>query len=111
MKFEDYPIQIAPLPEDEGGGYLVTFPDLPGCMADGETIEEAIQEAKDAFTAWTMAEQADKGKLPEPKKYSGQFVQRIPKSLHQQLANRAALEGVSLNQLTTTFIAQGLAAR
>lgn len=111
MKFEDYPIQIAPLPADDGGGYLVTFPDLPGCIADGETIDEAISESKDAFEAWAMAEQQDKGELPKPKTYSGQFVQRMPKSLHQQLASRAAIEGVSLNQLATVLIAQGLSTR
>ena len=111
MKFEDYAIRIDPLPEDEGGGYLVTVPDLPGCMADGETVETAIVEARDAFVAWTMAEREDKGDLPASKAYSGQFVQRIPKSLHQQLARRAAAEGISLNQLAATFLAEGLAGR
>ena len=66
MRFEDYSINISPIPEDEGGGYLVTFPDLPGCIADGETIDEAVAEARDAFAAWTMAEQTDKGALPTP---------------------------------------------
>ena len=56
MRFEDYAINIAPLPAEEGGGYLVTLPDLPGCVADGETIDEAVAEARDAFDAWAMAE-------------------------------------------------------
>lgn len=111
MKFEDYPVNISPIPADEGGGYMVSFPDLPGCMADGNTIDEAIIDARDAFDAWTGAEQEDTGELPAPKTYSGQFVQRIPKSLHQQLAKRAESEGVSLNQLASTFLAQGLARR
>lgn len=108
MRFEDYAIRIEPLPSEEGGGFLVTVPDLPGCMADGETIEQAIAEAQDAFEAWAMAERQDKGDLPTPKAYSGQFVQRIPKSLHRRLATRAAAEGVSLNQLAATYLAQGL---
>jgi hypothetical protein len=37
-----YRFTIRPLPADEGGGYLTEFPDLPGCMSDGATIEEAI---------------------------------------------------------------------
>jgi antitoxin HicB len=37
-----YRFTIRPLREDEGGGYLIEFPDLPGCMSDGATIEEAI---------------------------------------------------------------------
>ena len=109
MKFEDYPINIEPVPKDEGGGYMVTFPDLPGCIADGETMEAAIAEARDAFIAWTTAELEDQGRLQSPKTYSGQFVQRIPKTLHQRLAKRAASEGVSLNQLAAMFLAQGLA--
>ena len=109
MKFEDYPINIAPIPDSEGGGYMISFPDLPGCIADGDSMDEAIAEARDAFDAWVMAEQEDKGQLPTPKSYSGQFVQRLPKSLHRQLARRAESEGVSLNQLATTFLAQGLA--
>ena len=80
-------------------------------MADGETIEQAITEAQDAFEAWAMAERQDKGDLPTPKAYSGQFVQRIPKSLHRRLATRAAAEGVSLNQLAATYLAQGLGGR
>ncbi len=86
----------------------MSFPDLPGCVADGGTMDEAIIEAQDAFAAWVMAEQEDKGELPAPKTYSGQFVQRIPKSLHRQLAERAKTEGVSLNQLAATLLAQGL---
>ena len=109
MKLDDYAIRIEPLPREEGGGFLVTVPDLPGCVADGETVDAAIAEAHDAFEAWAAAEQQDKGTLPAPKTYSGQFVQRIPKSLHQRLATRAAAEGVSLNQLAATYLAHGLA--
>ena len=54
-KFVDYKIEITPLTQEDGGGFLVTFPDLPGCMADGETIEEAIIEAKGAFSCWIEA--------------------------------------------------------
>ncbi len=80
-------------------------------MADGATIDEAIDEARDAFEAWMMAEEEDGRESPAPKSYSGQFVQRIPKSLHMQLARRAAVEGVSLNHLAATLLAQGLASR
>ena len=44
-KFSDYPLEIRPLTAEEGGGILATVPDLPGCMADGETPEEAIADA------------------------------------------------------------------
>ena len=64
MRLEDYAIRIEPLSSDEGGGFLVTVPDLPGCMADGETVEQAIAEAHDAFEAWAMAEREDKAICP-----------------------------------------------
>lgn len=35
----EYPFTIRALADNEGGGYLLEFPDLPGCMADGETSE------------------------------------------------------------------------
>ena len=109
MRLEDHAICIEPLPNEEGGSLLVTVPDLPGCMADGETIEAAIAEAHDAFKAWATAEREDRGDLPPPKTYSGQLVQHIPKSLRRRLATRAAAEGVSLNELATTYLADGLA--
>jgi antitoxin HicB len=39
---------------------------------------------------------------------SNSFVARVPKTVHAQLATRARAEGVSLNALVLTFIAQGL---
>ena len=90
---------------------MVTFPDLPGCVADGGTIDEAIAEARDAFNAWADAEQEDRGDLPAPRTYNGQYVQRIPKTLHMRLAKRAASEGISLNQLAATLLAEGLVGR
>ena len=50
-------------------------------------------------------------KLPKAKTCNGQFIQQVPKSLHMQLVRRAAIEGVSLNQLATALPAQGLGSR
>jgi len=51
----EYRFTVRPLTEDEGGGYLIEFPDLPGCMSDGETIEEAIANGEDAQRGWIAA--------------------------------------------------------
>ena len=67
MKLQHYAIRIEPLPREGGGGFLATVPDLPGCVADGETVDAAIAEAYDAFKAWVAAEQQDRGALPAPK--------------------------------------------
>ena len=112
-KFEDYAIEIKPLKKDEGGGFLVTFPDLPGCMADGDTTDDAIAEAKDAFKCWMKAQKEWGREYPQPKASgtSGKFVQRLPKSLHAKLVRRAKQEGVSLNTLVLAFIAEGIGKR
>ena len=47
-----YAIIIEPLAESEGGGFLVTVPDLPGCMSGGATDAEALENAHDAIEAW-----------------------------------------------------------
>ena len=112
-RFEDYAFEIKPLKEAEGSGFLVTFPDLPGCMADGETPEEALADAKGAFESW-MEAQKDWGRpypAPSSGTMSGKFVQRIPKSLHAKLVRRAKQEGVSLNTLVLTYIAEGIGKR
>ena len=47
-----YPFTIRPLADDQGGAYLIAFPDLPGCMTDGQTPAEAIREGEDALRSW-----------------------------------------------------------
>jgi len=48
----DYPVVIEQLSEEDGGGFIATVPDLPGCMSDGETREEAARSIADAISAW-----------------------------------------------------------
>lgn len=47
-----YPVIVSPLSEEDGGGFLATVPDLPGCMSDGETPAEAIENVEDAIEEW-----------------------------------------------------------
>lgn len=108
-----YPFEIRPLSEEEGGGYLISFPDLPGCISDGETIEAAIKNGTDAINSWigTAKEFNDPIPVPGSSQVSGRFVQRIPKSLHARLVARAKQEGVSMNALVTAIIAESLGKR
>jgi len=105
--------EIRPLAEEEGGGYLIEFPDYPGCIADGETPEEAIREGRDALTSYlrTLAELGRTVPKPGEGAYTGQWRQRVPRSLHAALARRADREGVSLNTLVTALLAEGLGRR
>lgn len=112
MKPTDYPFDVRPLSKEEGGGYLITFPDLPGCMADGETPEEAIKNGLDAAKSWLKTAKAFKDRIPRGgESSSGKFVTRVPKSLHLRLAARAKQEGVSMNALVTAFLAEALGKR
>jgi len=109
--FEDYPFQITPLSDDEGGGYLITFPDLPGCMSDGDTPEEAMAMGRDAFASWMAVYLEDEREIPAPGSggpASGKFNLRAPKSLHAKLARQAEAEGVSMNTLAVALLAEGL---
>jgi predicted RNase H-like HicB family nuclease len=72
-----HPFEMRPLSQEEGGGWLITFPDLPGCLADGATPEEAIEHGKDAVAAWLDAVQAAGREVQQPgDACSGGFVIR-----------------------------------
>jgi antitoxin HicB len=110
-KLTDYPFEIRPLLADEGGGFLISFPDFAECISDGESVDDAIHNGQDALKATIAALKSKKLSVPAPNSggvASGKFVARVPKTVHAQLATRARAEGVSLNALVLTFIAQGL---
>lgn len=107
-----YPFEIRPLSKDEGGGYSISFPDLPGCWSDGATPEEALENGRDALASWLAVAQEFRDELPKPfSAVSGRFVQRVPRSLHAQLIARAKAEGVSLNTLVVSLVSQGIGRR
>lgn len=114
MKHEktlDYPFTLRHLSKEDGGGYLIEFPDLPGCISDGESIEETIANGRDAIKSWLAAAKEMRRAIPQPgdfEQQSGKWVQRVPKSIHLRLAERANNEGVSLNTLVISIIAEAL---
>lgn len=61
-----YTILIEPLSMEHGGGYIATVSDLPGCMSDGETREEAAHHVGDAIRAWMKAAQELGRVIPQP---------------------------------------------
>lgn len=114
LQIEEYSFTIRPLAKDEGGGFLIEFPDVPGVLSDGETPEEAIENGRDALKAALLTLKEFGDPIPRPGAVgaaSGQWRQRVPKTLHARLAERARREGVSLNTLVTAMIAEGLGRR
>ncbi|HYJ83324.1 MAG TPA: type II toxin-antitoxin system HicB family antitoxin [Allosphingosinicella sp.] len=63
-----YKVVIQPLAEDEGGGFLATVPELPGCMSDGPTRAEALANVEDAIATWLFCARKMGTPIPEPKR-------------------------------------------
>ena len=87
--------------DKDEGGFVVSYPDLPGCITCGETVEAAVTNALDAKRAWIEAALEEGIQIQEPdslEDYSGQFKLRIPRSLHRLLAEHSKKEGISMNQ-------------
>jgi antitoxin HicB len=112
-QLDAYPFNVRPLSAEDGGGYLIEYPDLPGVISDGATPDEAIRNGRDALEAAlrTLKEFGDPIPQPGAAPASGQWRQRVPKSLHARLVQQARQEGVSLNTLVTSMIAEGLGKR
>lgn len=65
-KISDYLFTIRALSTEDGGGYSIEFPDLPGCMSDGKTIEEAMSNGQDAVACWIAAAKESGRLIPKP---------------------------------------------
>ena len=103
-----YPTQITEIAAEDGGGYLVEIPLLKGCMSDGETVAEALENIKEAKEEWFTYMLENNLPISEPadvSKYSGKFVVRIPKTLHKTISEQSKLEGLSLNQYVANSLA------
>ncbi len=50
--------------------YVVTVPELPGCMTHGRTYEEAIQQGQDAIESWIMVAKELGRAIPAPKTFA-----------------------------------------
>ena len=95
--------------DSDEGGFVASYPDLPGCITCGETEEEALKNALDAKKAWLEAALEENIEIPEPdslEAYSGQFKLRLPRSLHRALAEQSQREGISMNQYCVYLLAK-----
>jgi antitoxin HicB len=105
------PYRIEMIPDDDG--WFISIPDLPGCISQGSTIEEALEMIRDAQHMWLQTALEDGIAIPEPgsadqREYSGKFNVRVSRSLHRDLVRAATLEGVSLNLYVATALARAV---
>jgi len=88
---------------------------MPGCSTHGANEQEALQNLQETQRLWLEDCIAAGDAVPEPETEaplpSGKWVQRVPRSLHRRLSQRAKEEGVSLNQLVTSMLSLQLGSR
>lgn len=60
------PYRMEIVEDREEGGYVVSYPDLPGCLTCGETIESAVENARDAKRVWLEAALEEGVSIPMP---------------------------------------------
>lgn len=106
-----YRVEIAPT--EDGTGFTAAIPALKGCIAFGESVEEAYDLVAEVKEAWLDIALEEGWTIPEPseedvKEYSGRFNVRLPRYLHRRLAESAEVEDTSLNQLVVALLSEGV---
>ncbi len=105
----EYQVNIAFDPRDSI--YVARVPELENCHSHGSTPEEALGNVQEAIELWLETARENGIAVPEPlsrRKYSGKFVLRTTAELHAALAQQAAQQGKSLNDIVVELIAKGL---
>ncbi|HEY7160250.1 MAG TPA: type II toxin-antitoxin system HicB family antitoxin [Acidobacteriota bacterium] len=100
---------------DDEGDYIARVDELQGCSAHGKTAQEALDNLQEVKELWVTDALENGESIPEPSSESplpsGKWVQRVPRSLHGRLVAAAKREGVSLNQLVTSILAEAVGVR
>jgi antitoxin HicB len=109
---DSYRLTVRQLSKDEGRGYLVEYPDIPGCMSDGETIEAAIangrEALRDCIEVFRETGRPIQNRLRLRRRNGGND---YPRTLYAKLTAHAGAEGVSINSMVTAIIAEAVGAR
>jgi RNA polymerase sigma-B factor len=119
----ELPYHVAVKSEGNGAaGWSATIEELPGCTARGGTPDEAVGLLQPAMHAWLEAALAERREIPLPSaegeaskprstsSHSGRFLVRMSGSLHEQLAQAAEHQQVSLNRFVTDTLAAAVSA-
>src|SRR5581483_2410870 len=101
------------LRRDQEGDFVAKVVELDGCVAHGATEAEALERLREMQSLWLQDALEAGSSIPVPQQAdeelpSGKWLQRVPRSLHAQLAKLAVREGVSLNQLVTSLLSEAV---
>ncbi len=93
------------------GGYFIEVKELPGCMSEGDTVEEAFEMIEDAMRAWIETALEYNKTIPIPdvmrkNQYNGKVLVRMPAMLHKSIAEEAKANGVSINTYIVTMLSE-----
>jgi len=97
--------------DEAEGGYILSIPELKGCITCADDLEKGIEYLEDAKKQWIKSAIENGYEIPEPDSidnYSGQFKLRLPKSLHKELAEKSKKEGVSMNQYCLYLLSKNI---
>lgn len=64
--FFGYSVRLSQLSEEDGGGWIAFVPELPGCLTDGETPDEAYNNLKEVLPFWLQVAKEAGKKIPHP---------------------------------------------
>lgn len=102
-------------PWEDGQGYTVEFPDLPGCVTEGETLAEAVQMAEDAASGWLLGEMEDGNVIPaasaptDIRPTDGEFVSVVALDMDtyaEKYGNKAVRKNLTIPAWLNTFAEQ-----
>jgi len=101
------------IPDEDSGTYAAQLLEFPGCIAQGDSVQEAYERLETAALNWIEAA-LDMGQdVPAPAsvcEYGGRVALRLPKSLHKRAVIAADRDGTSLNQFIVMAIAERVGA-
>ncbi len=107
----NYPMRLYTVETVEGPEWIAEFVDIFGCGGGGNTAQEALEDALINLEYYLEFAKERGEDIPQPSAYNeckGKIALRIPKSMHRSLVMVVDEEGVSLNQLLVSYLAEML---
>jgi antitoxin HicB len=76
----------ARIAKQRGGGYLVEFPELTGCLTEGATVAEALRNAREALSGWLFVAIRHGDEVPARRVRRGRTFHRVAPELDVRIA-------------------------